>query len=84
MNEAIVWTDPDRVTSRVLSLVLGGAIGAASVRKGHRWEGALNGVFGLWIGSTVAYALSVQSVPVGAGMSLVGSHLVAKVFDHYR
>lgn len=59
--------------------VIFGALGAAASGRRDRVEGAVNGIFGGWLGCALARAMGVRTEGASALITMAGAYWVARI-----
>lgn len=78
----VVWVDDGSACSMptLAGMIAFGLLGAHAARRGRGAAGAMDGVFGSWLGCAAASAMGLTG-GISTLASLAGAYYAAKVFD---
>lgn len=77
---APTWRDSECSLPTLRGIVVFGAIGALAARRGRRVAGAMDGVFGSWLGCAAARAMGLSDT-ASSVLTFAGAFFSARIYE---
>lgn len=77
----VVWDDETTACSMptAMGFLLFGSVGAYAARRGKAAQGAMNGVWGSWLGCAAASAIGIRPGPLATALTVAGAYYAARI-----